>query len=111
MCRGWSCNQIENLPNLVDQTRAIGGGEEDRLGFPVAEGAGSIAVGGRGVLFEHGVGIDAREAERIDAGPARRCLVGVNPGAGDRIQGERAPGGREQTAAGCSACKVGGKTR
>ena len=34
---------------------------------------GWLAVGGGGVLFEHGVGIDSGEAERIDARPARCC--------------------------------------
>ena len=93
---GMVLQPAEKLSDLVGQTRAIGGREQDRLGLPVAEGTGATAVGGGRVLFEHGVGIDTGEAERIDASPARHIFIGVDPRAGDRIQSERAPGTREQ---------------
>ncbi len=111
VCRELPSSQLRSSRDLLDQTGAIGRREQDRLGVPAPKGAGLIAVGGRRVLFEHGVGIDSGEAERIDARPARRRLVGMNPGAGDRIQSERARGDRRAAGVRLSACKVGGKTR
>ena len=47
----------------------------------VCKAPGAVAVGGGGVFFEHGVGVDSGEAEGIDAGSPRRRWVGVDPGA------------------------------
>ena len=88
MCRELPFSQLKSSRDLLDQTGAIGGREKDRLGVPVAEGAGPIAVGGGRVLFEHGVGVDSGEAERIDARPARR-LFDRHESRGGRPDSER----------------------
>ena len=63
---------VEELADAVDQAGAIGRGEQDGFGIPGSKAPGAVAVGGRGVFLEHGVGVDSGEAEGVHAGAAGR---------------------------------------
>ena len=55
------------------------------------------------------MGVDAGEAERIDAGSPRRSRIGMNPGSRWPVELERSIRGLSSSGCGCSAFKVGGK--
>ena len=92
---------VEQLTDALDQAGAIRGGEQDGFGIPGSQCAWGIAVGGGRVFLEHGVGVDAGEAEGVHAGAPRRVGLGMNPGARLPVQLERAI--RRDRAAGAAA--------
>ena len=73
-----SASQPQNAPGLLDHSSASRTRENDQLAIPLMLQPRRLIRSG--VFFEHGVRIDAAEAEGIYAGAPRGARGAVNPG-------------------------------